>query len=232
MARDFPQGVAHVAGADLEAALRSDPDVFELWRGLTPLGRNEFICWVDDPPAQNRANCGGTARGQEAPLLLARLHPSHRQGAQPVAAGGPDRGQGEGRGLVAYGLSPGGQRLGWAGSVSPLSTRCGHSQSRGGVSATRSLIITSNESPAPHQRALVRESLSGRHGGELVCFSLPRRTDFELRSTCCQCGHCLLRDEAATQDAGVAGLGSLGAGICVSGNRPDLEHGRKSERTF
>ncbi|WP_374388769.1 YdeI/OmpD-associated family protein [Brevundimonas sp.] len=48
MTRDFPQGVVHVAGADLEAALRSDPDVFELWRGLTPLGRNEFICWVDD----------------------------------------------------------------------------------------------------------------------------------------------------------------------------------------
>ncbi len=45
---DFKQGVVHVAGADLEAAVRSDPDVLALWQGLTPLGRNEFICWVED----------------------------------------------------------------------------------------------------------------------------------------------------------------------------------------
>lgn len=44
----FPQGVVHEARPDLEAALRSDPAVLELWKDLTPLGRNEFICWVDD----------------------------------------------------------------------------------------------------------------------------------------------------------------------------------------
>jgi len=44
----FPQGVVHEAGSDLEAAVRADPQVFDLWKGLTPLGRNEFICWVDD----------------------------------------------------------------------------------------------------------------------------------------------------------------------------------------
>lgn len=48
MADIFPHGVVHEAGADLQAALRSDPEVFQLWQGLTPLGRNEFICWVDD----------------------------------------------------------------------------------------------------------------------------------------------------------------------------------------
>ena len=48
MASDFPQGVVHEAGADLQAALRADPAAFELWKGLTPLGRNEFICWVED----------------------------------------------------------------------------------------------------------------------------------------------------------------------------------------
>lgn len=45
---DFVQGTVHVAGADLEAAMRSDPAVLALWQGLTPLGRNEFICWVED----------------------------------------------------------------------------------------------------------------------------------------------------------------------------------------
>lgn len=44
----FPHGVVHDAGPDLQAALRSDPRVFGLWDGLTPLGRNEFICWVED----------------------------------------------------------------------------------------------------------------------------------------------------------------------------------------
>lgn len=48
MANAFPHGTVHRAREDLQAALRSDPEVFALWKGLTPLGRNEFICWVDD----------------------------------------------------------------------------------------------------------------------------------------------------------------------------------------
>ena len=48
MTDDFPQGVVHEAGPDLKDALRADPEVFPLWTGLTPLGRNEFICWVED----------------------------------------------------------------------------------------------------------------------------------------------------------------------------------------
>lgn len=48
MANAFPHGTVHEAHEDLQAALRSDSNVFELWESLTPLGRNEFICWVDD----------------------------------------------------------------------------------------------------------------------------------------------------------------------------------------
>ncbi len=48
MVNAFPQGTVHEAGEDLQAALRADPAVFALWESLTPLGRNEFICWVDD----------------------------------------------------------------------------------------------------------------------------------------------------------------------------------------
>ena len=44
----FPQGTFHTAPDDLEAAIRAQADVFALWQGLTPLGRNEFICWVED----------------------------------------------------------------------------------------------------------------------------------------------------------------------------------------
>ena len=45
---EFSQGAVHRAAADLQSALQSDPGVLALWQGLTPLGRNEFICWVED----------------------------------------------------------------------------------------------------------------------------------------------------------------------------------------
>lgn len=45
---DFAQGTVHVAGADLQAAVQADPETLALWQGLTPLGRNEFICWVEN----------------------------------------------------------------------------------------------------------------------------------------------------------------------------------------
>jgi len=48
MAKAFAHGTVHEAGEDLQAALRSDPEILMLWENLTPLGRNEFICWVDD----------------------------------------------------------------------------------------------------------------------------------------------------------------------------------------
>ena len=48
MANAFSHGTVHDAGEDLQAAVRSDPEVLMLWENLTPLGRNEFICWVDD----------------------------------------------------------------------------------------------------------------------------------------------------------------------------------------
>ncbi|MCT1615541.1 YdeI/OmpD-associated family protein [Kocuria marina] len=45
---DLPGGVVHELPADLAGALALDPATAELWRGLTPLGRNEFVCWVED----------------------------------------------------------------------------------------------------------------------------------------------------------------------------------------
>ena len=45
---DFAQGTVHTAQPDLEAGIRAGAQVLALWQSLTPLGRNEFICWVDD----------------------------------------------------------------------------------------------------------------------------------------------------------------------------------------
>ena len=44
----FLDGTVHEAQDDLRKAIALNPVVFDLWQKLTPLGRNEFICWVED----------------------------------------------------------------------------------------------------------------------------------------------------------------------------------------
>ncbi|MBB4855945.1 uncharacterized protein YdeI (YjbR/CyaY-like superfamily) [Mycobacteroides chelonae] len=41
-------GVVHTLPTDLRAALIENPTALALWQDITPLGRNEFICWVED----------------------------------------------------------------------------------------------------------------------------------------------------------------------------------------
>jgi hypothetical protein len=43
-----PGGVVHELPADLERALIANPTALDAWRDITPLARNEFICWVED----------------------------------------------------------------------------------------------------------------------------------------------------------------------------------------
>lgn len=39
-------GVVHKVPKDLKEALVSKPDVLDKWNDLTPLARNEWICWT------------------------------------------------------------------------------------------------------------------------------------------------------------------------------------------
>ena len=41
-------GVVHRVPADLREILVKDKAVLQLWEGITPLARNEWICWVED----------------------------------------------------------------------------------------------------------------------------------------------------------------------------------------
>ncbi len=43
-----PGGVVHRLPGDLRRALIANPTALEAWQGITPLARNEFICWVED----------------------------------------------------------------------------------------------------------------------------------------------------------------------------------------
>ena len=43
-----PGGVVHHLPGDLRAALVANAVALEAWKDITPLARNEFICWVED----------------------------------------------------------------------------------------------------------------------------------------------------------------------------------------
>jgi hypothetical protein len=45
-------GTAHKLPADLRKAILYDDKVLDLWQDITPLARNEFICWVEDAKQQ------------------------------------------------------------------------------------------------------------------------------------------------------------------------------------
>ena len=87
MAIAFPQGTVHEAREDLQAAVRSNPKVLMLWESLTPLGRNEFICWVDDakqPTTRQRRierTCDELLEGKNGPAVgqAAFTAPTRRQ---------------------------------------------------------------------------------------------------------------------------------------------------------
>jgi uncharacterized protein YdeI (YjbR/CyaY-like superfamily) len=43
-----PGGVVHELPVDLREELRASAMALAAWRDITPLARNEFICWVED----------------------------------------------------------------------------------------------------------------------------------------------------------------------------------------
>lgn len=46
--KDVSSGVVHEVPADLRKVLTSDPKALELWEDITPLARNEWLCWVEN----------------------------------------------------------------------------------------------------------------------------------------------------------------------------------------
>jgi uncharacterized protein YdeI (YjbR/CyaY-like superfamily) len=48
----LPGGVVHELPPDLEAGLTASATALDAWRDITPLARNEFICWVEDAKQQ------------------------------------------------------------------------------------------------------------------------------------------------------------------------------------
>ncbi len=48
MNKTISSGTVHKMPADLQKELTRDAKTLGLWEDITPLARNEFICWVED----------------------------------------------------------------------------------------------------------------------------------------------------------------------------------------
>lgn len=48
VAQNISGGVAHTMPDDLKKSILTNSEVISLWESLTPLARNEFICWVEE----------------------------------------------------------------------------------------------------------------------------------------------------------------------------------------
>lgn len=45
---DVPGGVVHALPTDLRETLGRSPAALSAWQSITPLARNEFVCWIED----------------------------------------------------------------------------------------------------------------------------------------------------------------------------------------
>ena len=91
-----PGGVVHKLPGDLREALITNPRALDAWKDITPLARNEFICWVEAAKqettrAPHPPDPRGAGGGPAPALLLARVHPprAHRQTADRGRRGAP-----------------------------------------------------------------------------------------------------------------------------------------------
>lgn len=45
--KEIAGGVVHEVPVDLGKILSSDPEALAAWKNITPLARNEWICWIE-----------------------------------------------------------------------------------------------------------------------------------------------------------------------------------------
>jgi len=54
--KNISAGVVHKVPEDLLKTLTSDSKIISIWETLTPLARNEWICWVENAKLQETRN--------------------------------------------------------------------------------------------------------------------------------------------------------------------------------
>ncbi|MFA6571548.1 MAG: YdeI/OmpD-associated family protein [Bacteroidota bacterium] len=46
--KQISAGIVHKLPLDLQKILLSDPKMLTIWEDITPLARNEWICWIEE----------------------------------------------------------------------------------------------------------------------------------------------------------------------------------------
>jgi len=46
--KEISSGVVHTVPADLRKTFLANPEMLAAWEDITPLARNEWICWIED----------------------------------------------------------------------------------------------------------------------------------------------------------------------------------------
>jgi len=88
---EIPGGVVHDLPPDMEARLVAEPAMLAAWMDITPLARNEWICWVEDAKkAETRAKRIGRAAenltdGKRRPCCWPGCKHRVRDGGKPKA---------------------------------------------------------------------------------------------------------------------------------------------------
>jgi|GEM_PF-2524044 len=78
-------GVVHELPADLKKALASDPRAVAAWEDITPLARNEWICWIESARKAETAGSRGDVQaltmendahvvGPDAPIANSKMN--------------------------------------------------------------------------------------------------------------------------------------------------------------
>lgn len=49
--KTISNGTVHTLPTDLKKAFQNDNNALSRWEDITPLARNEFICWIEDAKA-------------------------------------------------------------------------------------------------------------------------------------------------------------------------------------
>src|SRR5437764_12713074 len=76
--KKISSGVVHEVPADLKKALTSDPQALTAWEDITPLARNEWICWIESAKkAETRSRriewgCSSLKDGERRPCCCSR----------------------------------------------------------------------------------------------------------------------------------------------------------------
>ena len=82
-------GVVHDLPVDLEAALKGDFEALLTWKDITPLARNEWICWIESAKkVETRRKrilwgCESLRQGKRRPCCWPGC--PHRQAKQAMA---------------------------------------------------------------------------------------------------------------------------------------------------